>query len=121
MDQRALAVFAYAVATFEGHPGNRNWRNNNPGNLKFEGQRAAIGKDPAGFAIFHTIKDGFEALERQITLDVMRHPDWTIADFVNSYAPPSDGNFNNFRYAQSIAACFGLASKDLMLTALGMV
>jgi hypothetical protein len=121
MDQRALAVFAYAVATFEGQPGNRNWRNNNPGNLKFAHQRGAISEDAQHFAIFNTIKDGFEALETQILLDATRNPTWTVTDFVNSYAPPRDGNPNNARYAQEISSCFGLPASARLKTILGVV
>lgn len=118
MNPTALAVFAFAVASFEGQPGDRNWRNRNPGNLKFADQHHATGKDPAGFAIFDTFEHGFQALQVQIAIDARRDPEWTIADFVNSYAPPADNNPNNAAYAERIASLFGLTPKTPLARAL---
>lgn len=99
-----LTLFALAVTHFEGQPGDRSYRNNNPGNLKFEHQYEAIGQDPKGFAIFPTWEAGFRALEAQIALDARRTPDMTISEFVEKYAPAKDNNPNNAHYAASIAA-----------------
>jgi hypothetical protein len=64
--------------------------------------------DREQFAIFDTLAHGFEACEDQIALDAVRHPEWSIRQFVDHYAPPSDKNDNNANYAQSIAQIFGV-------------
>jgi hypothetical protein len=105
----ALETFANAITNFEGQPGDLNYRNNNPGNLRYAGQPGAS-PGPNGFAVFDTWADGMAALQRQIQLDASRNPGWTISDFVNSYAPPSDNNPNNSNYANSIAAALGVST-----------
>jgi len=99
-----LDIFALAVTHFEGIPGDRNYRNRNPGNLKFMHQHEATGQDPEGFAIFPTWDAGFRALKAQIALDARRTPGLTISEFVEKYAPPNDNNPNNSHYAASIAS-----------------
>lgn len=89
----SFQALGLAIQTAEGwYPGSRSYRNNNPGNLRYAGQVAATGADNAGFAVFNTYDDGFAALVAQIQLDASRHPDWTLQDFVNNYAPPSENN-----------------------------
>lgn len=63
--------------------------NNNPGNLRFAGQYGAI-KGEGGFAKFKTPQEGFDALVRQIKLDVSRGH--TIASFINKFAPPTEND-----------------------------
>jgi len=63
--------------------------NNNPGNLRFAGQYGAI-KGEGGFAKFKTPQEGFDALIRQIKLDVSRGH--TIASFINKFAPPTEND-----------------------------
>lgn len=106
--QNALETFAQAITNFEGQPGDLNYRNNNPGNLRYAGQPGST-LGPNGFAVFDTWADGMAALQRQIQLDANRNPGWSITDFVNSYAPPSDNNPNNANYANSIAAALGVS------------
>jgi len=72
----------------------RAQRNNNPGNLIFRGQRAAKGKDEAGFAIFPTPWEGFLALVNQIKLDQRRG--LTLKQFIYKYAPPSENNTEEY-------------------------
>ncbi|UCH71715.1 MAG: hypothetical protein JSW62_04775 [Thermoplasmatales archaeon] len=60
-------------------------RNNNPGNLKFAGQKGAYAKDKHGHAIFRTINDGWNALYKQIDLDKNRGH--TLKSFIKKYAP----------------------------------
>ena len=51
------------TAPHQGLPrGSVAYRNNNPGNLKYVGQRSAIGKDERGFAIFPSYDSGRGAL-----------------------------------------------------------
>lgn len=115
----ALSTFADAITHFEGGPGDLNYRNNNPGNLRYAGQPGAIGQDSRGFAIFDSWESGMAALQRQIALDASRNPGWSISDFVNSYAPPSDSNPNNQNYANAIATALGV-STDTTLGELGL-
>lgn len=63
--------------------------NNNPGNLRFAEQYGAV-KGEGGFAKFKTPQEGFDALVRQIKLDVSRGH--TIASFINKFAPPTEND-----------------------------
>lgn len=62
-------------------------RNNNPGNLRFAGQRGAI-QGEGGFAKFETPAAGFDALKNQVNLDAGRGH--TLGSFINKYAPPTE-------------------------------
>ena len=68
-------------------------RNNNPGNLRFAGQKGAILGDK-GFARFPTPQDGFNALKRQILLDAKRG--LLAGQFIHKYAPPNENNTNGY-------------------------
>ena len=68
---------------------NRSQRNNNPGNIRFAGQKGAV-KGPDGFAVFTTSTLGWEALLHQIKLDQARG--MTISQFVSKYAPNVENN-----------------------------
>lgn len=90
-------ALALAIQTAEGwYPGSRSYRDNNPGNLRYAGQYQSIGADDAGFAIFPNYDAGFQALIAQIQLDAQRNPNWTLADFVANYAPPSENNDQSY-------------------------
>jgi hypothetical protein len=57
-----LAEWTAAIQSFEGwFPGSVSYRNKNPGNLKYTGQRKAIGRDAQNHAIFASYKDGYDA------------------------------------------------------------
>jgi len=114
MNTDPLNTLALAVTHFEGNPGDRNYKNNNPGNLKFMHQHRATGEDQDGFAIFPYFQAGFAALRRQIVIDTIRHPDWTLRDFVDSWAPPSDGNHNNEHYANALATALKTTPNDTL-------
>lgn len=104
---------ALAVQRQEGYyPGSIAYRNNNPGNLMYAGQRGAIGKDASGFAIFPDYATGFQALLNQITLDANRG--MTIDQFTASYAPASVPGNNPGAYAQNIANAAGLSPSDFL-------
>ena len=68
--------------------GSRSYRNNNPGNLRYTGQKGSIGKDQNGFAIFETYESGKLAHLRQIDLDASRG--YTLGDFVKKFAPKEE-------------------------------
>lgn len=67
--------------------------NNNPGNLRFAGQKNAV-QGKGGFAKFKTPKAGYEALKRQISLDAGRGH--TVQTFISKYAPPSENNTKEY-------------------------
>jgi hypothetical protein len=69
------------------------FRNNNPGNLRFAGQRGAS-EGEGGFARFETAEEGFNALVRQVELDTKRGH--TVESFINKYAPPVENDTNNY-------------------------
>lgn len=73
-------------------------KNNNPGNLRFAGQAGAK-KGEGGFAAFDSVKAGYEALKKQISLDASRGH--TLESFTKKYAPESDGN-NPIEYLNNL-------------------
>jgi RTX calcium-binding nonapeptide repeat (4 copies) len=83
------------ATTFYKLGGDANWRNNNPGNLRFTTWAAAeeagaIGVDPNnGFAIFSTWEDGESAL---VTVITDTYGDDSINDMMDSYAPSFENN-----------------------------
>jgi hypothetical protein len=79
-------------------------RNNNPGNLRYAGQRGA--EENEGFARFGTMEDGFRALERQVELDQGRN--LTLRQLANKYAPKGDGDNDPEVWAQNVAKHAGV-------------
>ena len=100
--------FCKAIESMEGfYPGSRSYRNNNSGNLKYAGQKKAVGKDDKGFAIFPTYRDGFEALKNMIIYAAsgkskVYKPTFTFLQFFAIYAPSHDNNDPN-NYANVVA------------------
>jgi hypothetical protein len=110
MGQSVIEKIAAAIQSFEGYfPGSVSFRNNNPGNLKFANQPGATGQDARGFAIFDNFDDGQEALLTLLNKRAAQHPEWTLLDLFNSYAPPTDNN-NPAQYADFVATRTGLTS-----------
>lgn len=83
--------------------------NNNPGNLRYAGQKGAI-RGEGGFAKFATPEDGIKALENQIKLDASRG--LTLAQFVSKYAPPTENNTN--LYIKQVAQMVGTSPSTLI-------
>lgn len=67
--------------------------NNNPGNLRYAGQKGAR-EGEGGFAAFETPEAGASALYRQIDLDAGRG--LTLKQFINKYAPPSENDTEGY-------------------------
>lgn len=118
-----LEKMAEAIKKYEGwYVGSRSYRNNNPGNLKYNSQKGAIGADTNGFAVFGTYQDGWNALINQIDLafsgkSKLYYPEMTLIEFFNVYAPKSDNNDPN-AYALFVAQKLGVSPqtklKDLI-------
>lgn len=99
VSEGGLTLLAEAIKQHEGwFPGSRSYRNNNPGNLMYAGQAGAIGADDAGFAIFDSYQDGWNALLNQLQLYAERG--LTIGQMLEIYAPPSDNDTQ--AYIQSV-------------------
>lgn len=103
IDAVALAIFHY-----EGQrPGNRNYRNNNPGNLRDSSVPHSM--DPGNYCIFASFVAGFTALTEDLRAKFRGNnshglgPSSTLLDLFNTYAPSSDNNVPE-KYAESVAA-----------------
>lgn len=87
-----------AIQEHEGYyEGSRSFRNCNPGNLRYAGQKGSTGKDDKNFAIFPDYQTGYNALKGQILLvangksKVYPNP-CTLEQFFNVYAPSSEND-----------------------------
>lgn len=113
----SLQSLADAITNVEGGPGNLNFRNNNPGNLKFAGQPGATGADPSnGFAIFPDMATGNQALLNQLNKDVSQNSSLTLTQYFakylgqSNYLQPAVTNQGNpFTYASSVAGKLGVS------------
>lgn len=107
-----LIPFCLAIQSFEGYyPNSRSFNNRNPGNIRYIGQKAAIGQDHSGFCIFPTYEIGFQALKDLIIAACsgksrVYSPDMTLLSFFSKYAPTSDNNDPN-AYANFVAKKIG--------------
>lgn len=84
-------------------------RNNNPGNLKWDGKshwQGMTGVDPAGFVQFDTPENGTRAASINLHTQLMRGPQ-TLTSFISRYAPASDHN-DTQAYIASVAQQTGL-------------
>lgn len=87
--------------------GNRNWRNNNPGNLEFGNfakSQGAIGSD-GRFAVFPTYDAG-RAAKETLLFESPSYRDRTISSAINRYAPPSENNTS--AYVNAVAGAIGV-------------
>lgn len=103
IDAVALAIFHY-----EGQrPGNRNYRNNNPGNLRASGVPHSM--DPDGYCIFASFVAGFMADTDDLRAKFRGNnshglgPSSTLLDLFKVYAPTADNNAPE-TYAEFVAA-----------------
>lgn len=105
-----IPEFCLYIRDFEGQPGDLNYRNNNPGNLKygpFAIANGSIGKDKKGFARFATMEAGTRALHKLVEnaargVSSIYKPTDTIVQFFQKYAPTNDGNAPEI-YAKNVA------------------
>lgn len=107
-----INAMAQAVTNQEGQPGDRNYRNNNPGNLKPPGGapnywQGQFGVDSGGFAIFDTWADGWRALTLDLANHISANPFQTISQFFASYSPDSTGLSG--QYGANVAAALGVS------------
>lgn len=110
----SLDKFCLAIRDFEGVPGDANYINNNPGNCRYneDGYLAKyepVTKSPSGFAVFPSYAIGWMYLENLISQKIENHPNWTILQFFEDYAPASDNN-SPTTYAGFVAKRLGVDS-----------
>lgn len=116
-----LATFCSAIRDYEGKPGDRNYRNNSPGNVRFSpyGYLPIYGevkKDPDGFAIFKDYATGWLYLENFVKYKAHEFPNFTVLQFIAGvppkwygYSPASDGNIPQ-EYADFIQMRLGVGN-----------
>jgi uncharacterized protein (TIGR02594 family) len=100
-------VVEYADGKVESRTGDRNWRNNNPGNLEygdFAKSKGAIGTD-GRFAIFPSPEAG-RAAKSQLLFEGKRYKDNTIEGAISAYAPPNENN--TAAYISNVSKSLGL-------------
>lgn len=97
-----IYIMGAAIQSFEGWTqGSVSQRNNNPGNLKYAHQRGAIGIDPAGFAVFSTYEDGWQALVTQLEAAFsgasrVYSPEDTLSEFFAKYTEGDSQAYANY-------------------------
>jgi hypothetical protein len=113
-----LDSLAEAISKHEGgNDGDRNVRNNNPGNLK-DGQFAKslagyAGADENGFAKFKSADDGHSALVAMLRRDMNKYPDASPVQYINAVYSPDKDKGNGPGQAQAYADhLMELAGKD---------
>jgi len=106
-----VELIAQAIARQEGFyvAGSIAQRNNNPGNLRSWGTNPIVD----GYAKFATVEDGWNALYRQITLNINRG--LNLQEFFAGkpgiyagYSPAADNN-RPLEYAQYVAGQVGIS------------
>lgn len=117
---KLLIPFCAAIQDYEGYfKGSRSYRNNNPGNLRFEAQPGTNGKDAQGFAIYTTYQAGWISLVTMISnaasgKSSVYQPSMTILQFFDKYAPSSDSN-DPHAYALYVAKRIGVTAASFQI------
>lgn len=108
--QTPLDTFCAAIRDYEGVPGDLNYQNNNPGNVRCSpvgylakyGDVMCVDTASGQFAKFPTYELGWEYLLALVQERVKEHATWDFNDFFNNYSPVSDNNHPN-EYALFVA------------------
>lgn len=108
-----------AIIEMEGKPGDLNYRNNNPGNLRYNSSHpeytpGAIGMGEGGFAKYATWQDGVNDLDRQIQIDAGRG--LSVSQFISKYAPSFENDTAN--YLSWLKSQLHVSSGDVKLTSI---
>jgi hypothetical protein len=114
-----LTAFCTAIRNYEGKPGDRNYRNNNPGNCRYSSQGylpmyLPVLKDKDGFAVFKDYATGFLYLKNLVREKISKNPDQTLLAFMEVYAPTSDGN-DPVAYAANLGKNIGVDYKTFLM------
>lgn len=103
-----LTNMCLAIKTMEG----ANPANNNPGNCRYYdgGYMAIYGhvtQTAKGFAVFPSYAQGWLYLQNLVKSMIHTHPNRTLLEFFQVYAPSSDGN-DPIHYSQFVAERMGV-------------
>lgn len=120
-NKNMLESFCTAIRDYEGKPGDANYRNNNPGNVRYnpDGYLHIYGnvrRSPAGFAIFPSYQQGWVYLENMLRGMIHKRPNLTIYEFMQRYAPSSEND--PLTYALFIGKRLGVDSRTYRIGAL---
>lgn len=88
----------------------RGIRNNNPGNVRYDGVtpwRGMVGVDNAGFIVFERPEYGIRAMARILTNYSQVHGLNTVAGIINRWAPSSENDTG--AYVEHVARVLGVA------------
>ena len=72
----------------------RGIRNNNPGNIRWDGKtqwQGMVGADDDGFIMFSSVEYGFRAMTRVLN-SYRRRGVTTLGEIIHTWAPPEDNN-----------------------------
>ncbi|HLH36015.1 MAG TPA: hypothetical protein VKX41_15185 [Alloacidobacterium sp.] len=110
-----MMSFIHAIARQEGWSviGARCRRNNNPGNIRFGSFAYRLGareQDDAGFAIFPSEAQGWQALRELLEAN---YKGLTIAQAIGRYAP--SGENNTQAYIAHVCAWTGLSPDHVLV------
>ena len=100
----------YTDGTRDRIVGDRNFRNNNPGNMEYGDlakKYGAVGTD-GRFAVFPDYETGRRAKEA-LLFESGVYDGKTIISAIEKYAPLGDGNNNPEKYAKNVAAALGVS------------
>lgn len=112
MARTLVQRFARGVARAEGFflPGSRAARNHNPGNLTEDLTGKAVGKDSGQFIKYATDADGFEALEKQVSMmffggSAFYNDQMTIAEVAAKWTTTQQ-----LEWARNVAGALGVST-----------
>lgn len=114
-----ITKLAGLIRDYEGGPGDRNYRNNNPGNCRyhFGGYLFKYGKvtcDKDGFAVFASYEMGWLYLQNMLVSWAQGYRgNHTVLQMMKEYAPTSDGN-DPVAYAKYITEHLGVDAGTLL-------
>src|SRR5580765_3255055 len=113
--QLNIDTWAQGIQEYEsgGRQDARNYRNNNPGNLKYAKQFGATGYDKDGFAVFESKDLGMKALKEQLQRNLQRNPDFTLVQHMHHYLggkgePKATAEGDPIAYAAFLSKHMGL-------------
>lgn len=99
----------------------RGIRNNNPGNIRWDGStqwRGMVAADPAGFVIFDTPENGIRAMSR-ILDSYGRRGVITLESIISTWAPTAENNTG--AYIDHLAGILGIMPGDTVQDRAGLI
>lgn len=90
----------------------RGYRNNNPGNLRWDGRtqwQGMTGHDADGFIIFSSMEYGFRAMARVI-VNYQKRGLTTVRQIITTWAPPSEND--TAAYVNAVADQLGVGPDE---------